>query len=100
MAKGNRTPRGGALNPRFIDITGQRFGMLTALEYRQGDGNGTRSKWLCKCDCGEYTLVESGVLRNLHTRSCGCLREFPMEEREEMGLLPTQGKGANKCMSA
>ena len=100
MAKGNRTPRGGALNPRWIDLTGQRFGLLTVVEYKQQFRE--RGKWLCKCDCGEYTLVEGGTLRAHHTRSCGCLKEMPPEEREELGLFPTQGKKAreSKCMSA
>lgn len=92
MARGNRTPRGGALSPRFIDITGQRFGRLVAVEYVQKGHD--RGQWLCKCDCGNYHLACGGVLRRGTTRSCGCLREMLPDEREELGLLPTQGKRA------
>ena len=91
MAKGNRTRKYGAENSRFIDLKGKRFGMLTVIEYKPMP---KRSKWLCKCDCGNYTLVTSGCLRKYHTRSCGCLREMSPDERDEVGMFPTQGKRA------
>jgi len=50
-------------------ITGQRFGRLTVLKWIGGYG----SKWLCRCDCGNEKQVKSSLLRNGHTRSCGCL---------------------------
>src|SRR5258708_36882812 len=43
----------------FVDITGQRFGRLTALSYA---GQGTTRPdrlWLCKCDCGETTTAST-----------------------------------------
>ena len=52
----------------FIDITGQKFGKLTTLQYL---GN---SRWLCKCDCGEETIAVANHLRRGHTISCGCIR--------------------------
>jgi len=52
----------------FIDIEGQRFGRLVALEYI---GN---RKWLCECDCGNTTEVGSYSLRSGMTKSCGCIR--------------------------
>lgn len=61
--------------PKIIDLTGQRFGRLTVLEYCKG------SKWRCKCDCGNYTDVLSCNLRNGNTKSCGCLnKEHPTSE--------------------
>ena len=50
------------------DLTGQRFGRLIAVEYV---GN---SRWRCKCDCGNGTIVLSGNLIRGHTTSCGCAR--------------------------
>lgn len=35
---------------RFKDLTGKKFGMLTALEEDGKQGKNTR--WLCACDCG------------------------------------------------
>lgn len=51
----------------FKDITGQKFGRLTAIKYLG------KSKWRCKCDCGSVTDTYAGHLKNGHTKSCGCL---------------------------
>lgn len=48
------------------DLTGMRFGRLTVVEY-SGDG-----KWLCSCDCGNETTVQTSHLNSGHTQSCGC----------------------------
>ena len=32
-----------------------------------------RTAWLCRCDCGEETIVRTCHLRNGHTVSCGCM---------------------------
>lgn len=53
-----------------IDLTGQRFGRLTALRYVIRDGK--RNGWECICDCGNTVVVYTGHLRNGHTQSCGC----------------------------
>jgi hypothetical protein len=41
----------------FIDMTGKRYGKLTAIEYI---GN---KKWLFACDCGNTTKVKGMSLR-------------------------------------
>lgn len=56
---------------RLVDITGQKFGRLTALERVTKKG---QSKWLCECDCGNYKIIEQGHLTNGSTKSCGCLQ--------------------------
>jgi hypothetical protein len=53
---------------RFVDISGQKYGMLTALDYV-----GT-SKWRFRCDCGRDTVADGVNVRSGHTKSCGCLR--------------------------
>jgi hypothetical protein len=50
------------------DISGKRFGSLTALSHIS-----TKRKWLCKCDCGKIKDVNTQHLRLGTTRSCGCL---------------------------
>lgn len=63
---------------RFIDISGQRFGRLVALERVGGTlaPNGTRqSMWKCRCDCGNETVVKYIALTSVNTRSCGCWEE-------------------------
>ena len=52
---------------RFKDITNQKFGRLTAIRYLG------KSKWECKCDCGNIVDIFGEHLRRGHTKSCGCL---------------------------
>lgn len=75
LVSGNNKSCGCAGNlPRPKDITGQKFGRLTALE-RTVAKLDTAYLWLCRCDCGEYVSVAITNLTAGHTRSCGCLRK-------------------------
>lgn len=56
--------------PIVIDLSGQRFGKLTALRFI-GRVN-KHSMFMCICDCGKETIVTSNNLRRNHTTSCGC----------------------------
>lgn len=58
---------------RFEDLTGNRYGKLTVVKRVYKDGE-RKTHWLCKCDCGNETVVSSDNLKNGHTKSCGCLR--------------------------
>lgn len=55
---------------KYIDLTGQQFGRLTAL-YRVPDTRPT--KWHCRCECGKEVDVNASNLRRGLTKSCGCL---------------------------
>lgn len=55
--------------PPFKDITGQKFGRLTAIEYK---GN---SKWLFDCECGNQIIARISNVSRGATQSCGCLRK-------------------------
>lgn len=57
-----------------LDLTNQRFGLLTALEPAPNKPNG-RTAWYCLCDCGNNCIVSTKELRNGDTKSCGCLRD-------------------------
>ena len=61
---------------RFKDLTGQRFGKLVVLKRLENhvDKHGTRSRWLCQCDCGNITIADGGRLRQDKKHSCGCLQ--------------------------
>lgn len=62
----------GLKNPKCIDLTGQKFGKLTAIII-----DPTRRKrvfWVCKCDCGEQKSVAAKHLRKGAVKSCGCDR--------------------------
>lgn len=54
-----------------IDLTGQRFGKLVAINIV--GKRGTYIAWKCLCDCGNECIVTSSHLRSGHTKSCGCI---------------------------
>ena len=56
-----------------IDLTGQRFGRLVVIR-ETGRSKDRQIMWLCKCDCGEETVIRSRDLRRGNTQSCGCLQ--------------------------
>lgn len=65
-----------------VDITGQRFGMLTVKE-RMANSSRYTTVWFCKCDCGTESSVTGAALKSGKTKSCGCLRKerSPVESR-------------------
>ena len=54
------------------DMTGRRFGRLTAKEFA-GMNYRHSATWLCVCDCGNTKIVDGSDLRKGAVRSCGCL---------------------------
>lgn len=64
----------GKRHHNFKDLTGQRFGMLTAIQTSHSTGK--KWKWLFQCDCGN-TSVKTGAdvakeLKRGGTPNCGC----------------------------
>lgn len=57
---------------KFIDLTGQKFGKLTVDKYVGKDKWG-HSRWSCKCDCENETIVLGKNLKRGNVKSCGCL---------------------------
>ena len=69
MAKGDRGCRHCANRK---DITGEKIGLLTAVEPESGPIMGRHPLWLFQCDCGNTI---TGTVREFHAnwlRSCGC----------------------------
>jgi hypothetical protein len=62
------------------DISGQRFGRLTAISKAQRSTGG-KTMWECKCDCGNSTVVALSNLTGGKTQSCGCLRNEDISAR-------------------
>lgn len=69
-AKKKLTSRSG-----MADLTGQRFGRLTVLSFREMSAKGHDALWLVRCECGSQKVVGRGKLRSGRTKSCGCLRK-------------------------
>lgn len=69
------------------DLTGKRFGRLTVLERKSVEFNyltGTTHRKIiyhCKCDCGNYTTVDSSHLLCGDTTSCGCYHKELLSKR-------------------
>ncbi len=61
---------------RIKDKIGQRFGLLTVEKLDHIDERDKHAYWLCKCDCGNHTVVDSGSLSSGNTKSCGCLHSL------------------------
>lgn len=59
---------------KFQDLTGQKFNLLTVLER---DYSKKRVAWKCKCECGNYTIATSDLLKRNEVKSCGCLNHKP-----------------------
>ena len=59
------------LEQRTIDLTGKRFGMLTVIA--KDTTPSCRTRWICKCDCGNIKSIEGIHLTQGKITSCGCL---------------------------
>lgn len=56
--------------PKALDLTNQIFGKLTAIKKMPSQSG--KTYWLCKCECGKETIVQTNHLRNGAIKSCGC----------------------------
>ena len=56
----------------YKDITGQKYGRLTAIKYVYTKNK--KAYWLCKCDCGNEVIIAYSSLKSKNTKSCGCLK--------------------------
>lgn len=62
------------MNGNALDLTGQRFGKLTAIRPTKKRDRSSVI-WLCKCDCGHECEVSTIKLRRLTVKSCGCMKK-------------------------
>lgn len=68
------------------NLTGQRFGNLVAISRADNDPSG-KTRWLCRCDCGEEKVILSTNLVRGLTRSCGCFNKSTVSERMRKHML-------------
>ena len=75
----------------FNDLSGARFNRLLVIE-KSGRSTDRHILWLCKCDCGNETIVTSRDLTSGHTQSCGCYnKEMTSKAKTKHG-----GRGNHK----
>ena len=65
---------------RLLDLVGEKYGKLTVLEY-SGKTKNNKTKWTCLCECGVKVEVQTALLRNGKTQSCGCLKSDMLVKR-------------------
>lgn len=68
---------------KFIDITGKKYNRLTVIKRLENTDSGA-ARWLCKCDCGNETIVRGCNLKNGAVKSCGCLLHKPKPTKHGM----------------
>jgi hypothetical protein len=78
----------------FKDITGQRFAKMEVLALDRVDQNkyGTKSFWLCRCECGVQKVVRKDHLRLGRVLSCGC-------HRAQLKTNLSHGEGAKHTLT-
>lgn len=74
--------KGNGITP--MDLTGRRFGKLVVLKEVERTKDGKYRRWLCRCDCGNETIVRQQNLTAGYIIACGCMKgtrkrkiEFP-----------------------
>lgn len=83
----------------FRDVTGHRFGQLTAIaripltddQRRLASYNARDGLWACKCDCGRWAVSPLGALVIGDTISCGCVRSRQAAKRNRRMRRRTNG---------
>lgn len=67
---------GCGMNPRGPrkDLAGKTFGLLKVL-HPVVPAEGGKTKWACRCSCGNQCEVSVDHLTTGHTRSCGCRKK-------------------------
>lgn len=55
-----------------LQLSGQKFGKLTAIEKTNKRTSQGNVIWLCKCECGNIIEVAGSSLKSGNTKSCGC----------------------------
>lgn len=81
-----------------IDLTGQKFGMLTVT--KRADNDGRYVTWYCDCECGTSDFIVRGNdLKRKSIVSCGCkskadidyeIKRAKLEEKEKAKKLSEQ----------
>lgn len=93
---------------KYINLIGQKFGRLTVIDKCRKNN---RPYWVCQCDCGNITKVETYGLKSGHTQSCGCYRSQRIRERNTEystkhnhvisdvdGIVTFEDEKHNQCM--
>lgn len=90
-----------SMRPGQRDISGMRFGKLTAVRPVEERGSTGGVVWLCRCDCGGEVRAELRQLVSGMRKSCGCLSHPPIKDfvgRRFGGLTVLEYAGKQRGM--
>lgn len=80
---------------KIVDLTGQKFGMLTVTKRAENDGR--RVVWYCDCDCGTTDFLAYGSdLKGNRVKSCGCKSIDDIIEEKKKKAKSEKRKNAKK----
>ena len=79
--------------PRYRDITGQKFGRLTAMHPTEPNRIG-QMRWRFQCECGVEKIIVGANVVFGNVQSCGCLRRDANRNRQ--AALSAAAARANK----
>lgn len=79
-----------------IDMTGQRIGKWTVLEYA-GNLERKQAHWKCRCDCGNIAVVTGRTLRAGLSKSCGCYKSEFTKNQKTIPHKFVSGIECKKC---
>ncbi|KAF6630628.1 hypothetical protein H6F38_14470 [Paenibacillus sp. EKM208P] len=85
------------MGKKFIDITGERFGELIILRRVAPVGGQTCAHWLCRCDCGNEFVSQSGALLNGYTKRCINCRHSLRRKCNNKRILNTWNHMLQRC---
>lgn len=70
-------------------IINKRFGKLIVI--KEAEGKFIRKHYVCKCDCGNISIVQDCNLKQGRTKSCGCSKkEFCSKASQKHGYVDTR----------
>lgn len=61
------------------DLSGKKFNYLTVIKQEgfvvRDKGRKGNALWLCRCECGNTTIVDSSKIQSGRKKSCGCMKD-------------------------
>lgn len=78
---------------RVIDLTGERFGKLAVI--KRANTKKRNVHWVCRCECGNETIVNGDNLRRGLSKSCGCFKYESRNATHHLSKTPIYRSWAN-----
>lgn len=72
------------MNGKIHELTGKKFGRLTAIRpvwHKNIKTGRKQKKWECKCECGNTTILLTYDLTSGKVKSCGCYNITILKQR-------------------